>query len=209
MFIFWKKKNKQNVKKDKVSEEKHMTTSFYSPEELLEIGFKSVGKDVHISRKTSIYTPEKMTIGNHVRIDDFCILSGYLELGNYIHIAAYCALHGGNEGIFLADYVGLSSRCTIFTTSDDYSGGAMTNPTVPEKYLNANVNPVHIDKHVILGSSSVILPGITLGEGCSFGSFSFISKSTEPWGMYAGIPCKRIKERKKELLRMAIELESD
>ena len=49
--------------------------SFYSKEELKEIGFKKYGENVLISRKTSIYNPEKIIIGNNVRIDDFCILS--------------------------------------------------------------------------------------------------------------------------------------
>ena len=71
-------------------------TSFYAEEELKQIGFQAIGKDVLISRKVSIYGAAHISIGNHVRIDDFCILSGYLVLGSYIHIAAYTALYGGN-----------------------------------------------------------------------------------------------------------------
>ena len=48
-----------------------MNTSFYSESELKRLGFKSVGKNVLLSRKSSIYLPEKITIGNNVRIDDF------------------------------------------------------------------------------------------------------------------------------------------
>ncbi|MEC2449247.1 acyltransferase, partial [Bacillus cereus] len=50
--------------------------SFYSQEELSEIGFLSVGENVLISKKTSIYNPGAISVGNNVRIDDFCILSG-------------------------------------------------------------------------------------------------------------------------------------
>ena len=76
-------------------------TSFYSEEEIQEIGFKSVGKDVLISRHISFYSPEKISIGSHVRIDDFCILSGNITIGNYVHIAAGCYLFAGEYGIIL------------------------------------------------------------------------------------------------------------
>ena len=87
--------------------------SYYTKEELNEIGFASVGENVLISRKTSIYSPHKIFIGNNVRIDDFCILSGKITLGNYIHIAAYVALFAGNAGIDIYDFSGISSKSTV------------------------------------------------------------------------------------------------
>ncbi len=49
--------------------------SFYSRDELKKIGLKKYGENVFLSKKASIYNPEKIEIGNNVRIDDFCILS--------------------------------------------------------------------------------------------------------------------------------------
>lgn len=68
--------------------------SFYSKEELQNIGFKKIGENVLISKKASIYSPQNIIIGNHVRIDDFTILSGEIEMGDYVHISAYVALYG-------------------------------------------------------------------------------------------------------------------
>ena len=65
-----------------------MKTSFYNEEELKEIGLKVYGKNVLISRNATIYGADKISIGDNVRIDDFCILSGNISLGSYIHIAA-------------------------------------------------------------------------------------------------------------------------
>lgn len=76
-----------------------MGNSFYSISELKLLGLKRLGQNVYISRKSSIYSPENISIGDNVRIDDFCILSGNITLGNYIHIAAYTALYGGEEGL--------------------------------------------------------------------------------------------------------------
>ena len=177
-------------------------TSFYSEEELKQIGFLAIGKDILISRKTSIYGAEHITIGDHVRIDDFCILSGCITIGSYIHIAAYTALYGGEKGIFMEDYSSLSSRVTVYSASDDYSGEAMTNPMVPDKCRNVRSGPVHIERHVIVGATSVILPGVTLREGSAFGSFSFINRDSESWSMNTGIPARKMRDRSRNILEL-------
>lgn len=176
--------------------------SFYSEEELKEIGFRSYGKDVYISRKCSIYGAEKIEIGNHVRIDDFCILSGRISFGDYIHIAAYTALYGGELGIFIEDYANISSRVSVYSISDDYSGTSMTNPMIPDKYKRVVSKQVKIGKNTIIGASSVIMPGVELAEGGAFGAFSFVNRNTESWSVYAGIPSKKIKNRRKDLLEL-------
>ena len=53
--------------------------SFYNPEEVLQLGFKSVGENVLISRFARFYGIGNMEIGNNVRIDDFSILSGKIK----------------------------------------------------------------------------------------------------------------------------------
>lgn len=174
--------------------------AIYTVEELKKMGIKEVGEDVYISKKASFYSPNKICIGNHVRIDDFCILSGKINIGNYIHIAAYSALYGGDAGIEILDYSNISSRVTIYGVSDDYSGMTMTNPMIPEEYKNVMSAHVKIEKHVIIGATSVVLPGCILKEGSAFGSFSFINKSSDPWSVNAGIPVKKIKNREKKLL---------
>jgi len=176
--------------------------SFYSSEELKALGLKSYGEQVFISRKVSIYSGKDIVLGNHVRIDDFCILSGKIRLGDYIHIAAYTALYGGDKGITIMDYGNLSSKITVYSISDDYSGETMTNPMIPEEYKHVTSQPVLIEKHVIIGSGCVILPGLTLKEGSSFGAMTLINRSSEPWSINAGIPFKKIKDRSKALLKL-------
>ena len=179
-----------------------MSNSFYSQEELRSIGFQNLGKQVYISRKASIYGAEKIVIGNHVRIDDFCILSGRIQLGSYIHIAAYSAIYGDTEGVIIEDFANISSRVSIYSVSDDYSGKTLTNPMIPLEYKNIYSKKVNIGKHVIVGATSVVLPGVTLAEGSAFGSFSFIDHDSEPWSVNIGIPFRKIKDRKKELLNL-------
>lgn len=176
--------------------------SIWTREELLAMGFAYVGEDVRISQRASIYAPDRIQIGNHVRVDDFAVLSGKIELGDYIHIAVHSSLFGGKEGIQVEDYVNISSRVAIYALSDDYSGFTMTNPMIPEKYKHVDYGVVTIGRHTIIGTASTIMPHVDIGEGCAFGAYSFVKSSCEPWGIYAGIPCQRIAERSRELLNL-------
>lgn len=173
-----------------------------SREKIENMGFRFVGENVRISDKASFYGAEHISIGNNVRIDDFCILSGSIQIGNYIHIAAYSGLFGGTAGIELHDFANISSRVTIYALSDDYSGATMTSPLIPEQYKNVTHKKVLIGRHAIVGASSVILPGAILNEGAALGAFSLAKGSIPAWTINTGIPCKPIKPRKKDLLRL-------
>lgn len=176
-----------------------MINSFYTIEELNQIGFKSIGENVMISRFAHFYSVENIEIGNHVRIDDFCILSGNIKLGNYIHISAYCALYG-KFGIEMEDYTGLSPRCTVFSATDDFSGNYLIGPMVDSKYTNVSGGLVLIKKYSQLGSNCVVLPKVIINEGAAIGSMSLIIKDIDSWKIFAGIPAKEIKQRNDKLI---------
>ncbi len=177
--------------------------SYYSPDELISLGIKIVGDcdSVKISRKCSIYTKDITIRGDHVRIDDFCFLSGHLEIGSYVHIAAFSLLNGRLGGIIICDYVNISSRVSIYSNSDDYSGEFMTGPLVPDECKAVVTGVVNIGRHSIIGADSVILPGVIIGEGNAYGAFSLINKNADPWGINVGIPARRIKDRSRNLLK--------
>jgi galactoside O-acetyltransferase len=179
-----------------------MTSSFYSFEQLKHLGFKAAGENVLISQKASIYGAENIELGSNIRVDDFCILSGKIKIGNYVHIAAYTSLCGGNKGIVLEDFVNLSRNVTIFAISDDFSGASMTNPTIPDEYKNVIEAQVILKKHVLVGTGSVILPGVILEEGSAVGALSLVKNSTSNWSINAGVPAKKIKDRKRDLLKL-------
>jgi len=168
------------------------------------MGFASVGENVSISDRASFYNCKNISLGNNVRIDDFCVISageGGITIGNYVHIAVYTSLMG-NALINLEDFSGLSSRVSVYSSNDDYSGKYMTNPTVPSKYKNVSEAPVIVKRHVIIGSGSVVLPGVTLHEGASVGALSFIRKDCEAFCKYFGSPAKKMGRRSKQLLEV-------
>ena len=176
--------------------------SFYTKKELEEIGIKQIGENVLISRKASIYSPKTIRIGSNVRIDDFCIISGKIEIGNYVHIAAYTALYG-KKGIKINDFCGCSARCTIYSAVDDFSGNYMISPMVPEELTNVTGGQVTLEKYVQLGANTVVMPNIKIGEGTAVGAMSFINQNLEKWGIYVGIPCRKIKDREKKMIELS------
>jgi galactoside O-acetyltransferase len=176
---------------------------FYNREELEKLDFKNIGNNVLISDKVSIYNPKNISIGSNVRIDDFCIISAGengIEIGNYVHIACYVSLIG-SELIKLNDFVGISSKTAVYSSSDDYSGNFLTGPTIPNEYKNVHNSSVLFESHSIIGAGSVILPGVTIGEGTAIGAMSLVTKNVDSWGIYIGSPLKYIKKRNKDMLK--------
>jgi galactoside O-acetyltransferase len=184
-----------------------MKNSFYNNEELQNLGLKKIGKNVMISRNTCFYSPEQIELGDNVRIDDFCVLSGNIKIGNYVHIAAFCVLFG-SAGIQMNDFSGLSSKVSIYSASDDYLGDFLTGPCIPIEFRKITEGEVTIEKHALVGTGSTILPGVRIAVGSALGAMSLLTNSTLEWQIYAGIPAKPIKERKKNLLELEIKLKN-
>ena len=174
---------------------------FYTKEELNEIGFKYIGENVLISNKTSIYGAKNIEIGSNVRIDDYVILSPgtSLKIGNYVHIGCYTSIIGKGE-IILEDFVGISGRVSLYSSSDDYTGLGMTNPMIPNEFKRVTNGKIHIKRHSIIGTSSVLLPNVTIGIGCSIYAQTLIKSNCEDFGVYSGSPSKLIGKRLKKFL---------
>ena len=176
--------------------------AYLSDSQLQAMGFKSLGKEVKISDRASIYNADQIEIGDYSRIDDFCVLSGKIKIGRNVHITPHCLVAGGILGLTIEDFVALAYGVKVFTQSDDYSGLTMTNSTVPKKYKREIMATVIICKHSIIGAGSIIMPGVQISEGSSVGANSLVLMSTESWSIYVGSPAKKIKDRKKELLEL-------
>lgn len=169
---------------------------------LEKMGFSSLGDNVQISERASLYNCAQIALGNNVRIDDFCVLAagaGGIVIGDYVHIAVGASLIGAGK-ITMSDFSGLSSRVSIYSSSDDYSGAHLTNPTVPREFTGVTHADVHLGRHVIIGSGSVILPGVTLEDGVAVAALSLVHKDCKAFGIYAGTPARFVKERKRDLL---------
>src|ERR1051325_6817984 len=125
---------------------------YFTIEELQQMGFASLGEDVRISKTTTLYNCHKISIGNHVRIDNFCTIafSGEAELaiGNYVHISSYNFFNGAAD-LVIEDFVTTAPFVRVFTSSDDYSGATMTGGVVPRDLIGTVSGTVMLQQHVI------------------------------------------------------------
>jgi dTDP-4-amino-4,6-dideoxy-D-glucose acyltransferase len=175
--------------------------SWLTRDELIEMGFGSLGRNVLLSSKGSYYNTKSIYLGDNVRIDDFCIVSageGGIRIGRNVHISAFASIVG-QAPIDFEDFSGISNKVAVFSSTDDFVKG-MTNPTIPDRFRRLKHIPVRLGRHAVVGSNSVLLPGSELAEGTSVGALSVVRGKLEPWSVYMGNPVKRIMARSRRII---------
>jgi acetyltransferase-like isoleucine patch superfamily enzyme len=178
-----------------------LNSEFLGRDRLLSLGVRCGGEAIQVHVSVVLIDSQRLQIGNHVRIDPFCILSarGGISLGQHIHIAAHCSLIGGG-GIEINDFAGISHGAKLLSVSDDLSGSYLTGPTIPDEFRAVIKSPIRIGRHAVVGAGSVILPGVTLGEGTIVGALSLVRDDLPPWTVWGGIPARQIGTRRQDLL---------
>jgi acetyltransferase-like isoleucine patch superfamily enzyme len=115
-------------------------------------------------------------------------------------LTVFCNVAGGRTGVAIGDFSALAYGCHVFAQSEDYSGRFLNNSTVPAEFRSEICRPVDIGRHCIVGANSVIVPGVALSEGTAVYAMSLVTRSTDSWSIYSGVPARRIKARRSELL---------
>lgn len=175
---------------------------YLSRDELEALGLAECGRHVFISRQAVISFPANVRIGNMVRIDAFTSLSGNksIEIGDHVHLGTGVAIHA-SAPVRIGNYSGLSAGVKLFTTDDDYSGMFLTGPTIPPEFTQIRTGAVTLEEHCVVGANSVILSGVTLGEGVAVGALSLVKDDLPAWGIYGGVPARQLGPRSRELLK--------
>lgn len=160
------------------------------------------GKNVFISKSVEIRRPYLVKIGNNIAIDTGFYCTTQMKLGDYIHIAPYVTIIGGAKGLIKMNHftaIGAGSR--IICASDSHLGEGLVGPLIPNKYQNKIIiKPVIFENFAGIATNVVVMPGVTLAEGSVIGACSLVTKSTEPWTIYYGIPARPVKMRRKDIM---------
>lgn len=96
-----------------------------------------------------------------------------LYLGYKTDIGAFTYINAKN-GVTIEDYVQIGSHCSIYSVS-----------TIDEKK-----GPVVLKKNCKIGSHSVIMPGVTIGENAVIGAFSFVTSNVPANVVAVGVPAQ-------------------
>ena len=175
-------------------------TGNYTSAELRALGL-TFGSDVSVHRSVQFFNADRITLGSRVRIDCLSVLTAGqpVRIGHNVHLSAGVNIFGA-AGVELGDFCGLSSRVSLFSTSDDYADGFLTNPTVPPQFRQVSAAKVVLHPHVIVGCGSVIMPGVTLERGVAVGALSFVNQRVPEFLIVAGQPARRVGLRNRERL---------
>lgn len=112
-----------------------------------------------------------------------------------IRIGAGTVIGGGVEldgrgGLEIGDNVNISSEVMLWTAQHDHR----------DPHFAGVLAKVTLEDYVWLGPRVIVLPGVTVARGCVVGAGAVVTKDTEPYGIYAGVPCRRIGERTRNLV---------
>ena len=161
---------------------------------------KKTGENVFISASVEIRRPALVSIGSNSALDTGLYLTTGAEIGDYVHIAPYATIIGGAEAMLYMDHFSsLAAGARVICGSDEHLGYGFPGPTIPLKYHDrVTFAPVRLEKFANVGTNVVIMPGVTLGEGCVVGACSLVNKDLEPWTIYVGVPARPVKIRPRE-----------
>lgn len=160
--------------------------------------FGAIGKDVRISPLAHFAHPEFVWMGDHIAIDPFVVVTTRLDIASYIHIAPHVSIIGSMESaLHMEDCTFIAAGSRIVCGSDDYADGSLVGPTIPRQFRHVKTSGIAMARFSGLGTNVVVHPGITIHEGAVVGSCSLVTHDLDPWGIYVGIPAKKIGERNK------------
>jgi galactoside O-acetyltransferase len=156
-----------------------------------------LGRSARVGRCVRVRCPEKVRIGDFTIIDDFTYISGGLDIGKYSHVAPNVSLVGARGTIRVGDFVGISAGSCIYAATSDYLSASLDLPGVPEEFqFGGTVEDVAVGDHVLLGSHTIVMPGVVLPEGVATAANTVLRKRQyEPWTFYAGWDGKRVTRR--------------
>jgi acetyltransferase-like isoleucine patch superfamily enzyme len=182
----------------------HSSSPYYEPGELRDLGATAIGRHVTVSRRAQFYGFQG-SIGHRVRVDDFTIIKGRVDIGNYVHISAFCLLGGAGGSILFDDFSTTAAYVGVYTSSDDYASPLLTNSVVPADLKRGITGDVRIGRGVVIGAHCVILPNAVVGDYATVGALCIVNGELGRGSIYvtgAGRP-RRIGQRDIASIRRA------
>lgn len=162
------------------SSEEFVRKVFYKifRESVIKSSFGSCGKNVHIAEKSDI-----KGIGN-------------ISIGDDVAIGPHALLWTTRANIIIKEKVIIGPRLTIITGNHkiDVIGKYISDVTDDEKDEDDDQDVI-IEKDVWIGANVTILKGVTVAEGSVVGAGTVLTKNTHPYGVYVGVPGRRVSER--------------
>ena len=176
-----------------------------------------VGDDVHFMKGVYIAgSPDAFTIGNHVSFFPYVFMQGspgYYRFGDHVTVYSFNYFSGGGKDGFIdvghtthfapgskmygagkltiGNYVAVAGGCLFSGVQH-----TITDPSMPMVTQRGRARQIILEDDVYLGANVVINGDVTIRTGCVIGAGAVVTKSTEPFGFYTGVPATLKRWRK-------------
>jgi len=158
---------------------------------------KYIGEGVRLYPMCKIIHPESAELDNNCQIMDFVFIDAgeLLKIGKFSTITWHCIIEGGAK-TYIGDRVFLGPGSKLLTSTYELNGFYSVEH-LPAGCGAIRYGDIIIEDDAYLGANVTVLPGVTIGEGAIVSANALVNKDLEQWGIYVGVPCKKIGERQK------------
>jgi acetyltransferase-like isoleucine patch superfamily enzyme len=189
--------------------------TYFTKKELIKIGFVKVGKNNQISKKVSFINIINGTLGDNVRIDDYCVIKGRVQIGSFIHIANFCLISGSEKNVVVfKDRVAISNNVSVLTSSDHFVKGIINiasdlpNKILKIRNLNLIMGNILLKEGCLIGAYSLILPNTVVGISTSIGAYSILFKEIDDFIYYSNRDILKVTKIKKDKIKILSVIEN-
>ena len=113
----------------------------------------------------------------------------FVEIGHHTHFAPNCVLYGWG-GLKFGAYCNIASH-SVFATVGHHD--EITDR--PMALTGEKCGPITLEEDVWVAANCTIIANTQIAKGCVIAANAVVTKDTEPMGIYAGVPAKRIRNR--------------
>lgn len=155
----------------------------------------AIDPDVDINGASKIHLDDFVYLGKGAQLlTNEKYEEGVITIGRRSHILCRILGYGGVE---IGNYVGIG-KASILSATDNYKGGyRMGGPMIPYEQRNVQYGKIVIGDDAFISEGSVIMPGVTIGNGAVVAANSFVNRDIEAWKIVGGSPAKVIGERER------------
>ena len=135
----------------------------------------------------------RIILGARCEIHPGAILATYggeIRIGNDSTVNPYSILYG-HGGLTIGSGVRIAAHCVLIPANHNFKN--------PNEFIfrqGLTTKGITIEDDVWLGAGVIVLDGVHIAHGCVIGAGAVVTASTEPWGIYAGVPARKIGDRR-------------
>lgn len=149
-----------------------------------------VSSHLELSRKWRAFWGKKIVknCGKKVNFERFSSFTPELSIGDYSGIGIKACINGP---VTIGKNVMMGQEVIIYTTR--HNDNRIDIPMMEQGM--GQVLPVRIGDDVWIGGRVIILPGVTIGNGCIIGAGAVVTKDIPPYSVAVGVPAKVVRHR--------------